>query len=208
MKILYVEGADDKGIIEILLKKAGLNAENINIQSKGGKTEVLKTISIEISKPQNLILGCVIDADSQKIEDAKASVLNRLKNGGYKSTNYEGKGFILSTDRTNEYVPKVGFWIMPNNDSHGKIEDFLLNGVSENDPLIAIAKQAIQQVIEKIPENQRFKEKDTSKALVLTYLAWQTQPTDDLKVALKAKMLNPNAVLTQDFIEWLQALFS
>jgi hypothetical protein len=207
MNKLYVEGIEDERIILELLQNARFQPENYSIKRGGSRADVIKAIAAEVSLPENKTLGLIIDAD-ESFEDAKKSILNRLKQYGYVLTNYTGKAFILTTNQTDLYVPKVGFWIMPDNQSKGCIEDFLLQSIPDNDVLMSITRKYFEEVIEKVPASQRFQAKETSKRLVMTYLIWRTSLKDETKFAYqKPKMLHIEAPLVQDFMEWMRALF-
>jgi len=90
---------------------------------------------------------------------------------------------------------------MPNNQSEGMLEDFLLSLI----PYAArsFAKKAAEEAIDKkfgnyIPEHK-------SKAVAHTYLAWQHVPGNPLEAAIRVKSFE---VKEQNvFVEWLKAFF-
>jgi hypothetical protein len=109
-------------------------------------------------------------------------------------------GMILSPND----LPRVGIWIMPDNQLPGMLEDFAARLVAPSDSLWRRA----ELTVDAIPaEKRRFPAERIAKAKLHTFLAWQEEPGKPIGLAITAKYLDPNAIQAQQFIDWLRTLF-
>ena len=70
-------------------------------------------------------------------------------------------------------MPRVGIWLMPDNQSLGELEDFVAQMIPDNDPVWPLS----QDYISRIPEEHReFAENKTSTAEVYAWLATREDP--------------------------------
>ena len=91
--------------------------------------------------------------------------------------------------RQERYLPRLGIWIMPNNQTSGILEDFLRFLVPQPNILFDHAKASVAA----IPEGERrFKQLTEPKAVVHTWLAWQEDPGLPFGTAITARFLDPN----------------
>ena len=111
------------------------------------------------------------------------------------------KGTVLNPPN-GSLLPRVGVWIMPNNEAPGKLEDFLSSLVPEQDELFTHATE----VVDNLPI-QRFKDKDKPKAVIHTWLAWQSSPGRPYGTAITAGFLNAHAPQADVLVAWLNHLF-
>jgi hypothetical protein len=202
-KVLLVEGINDKHVINNLLKIHDLElAEEIKIRDKQGITNILETLKIEVDANQDF-LGIVVDANAS-IKSRWQSLTDRLKEFGYSEISEKPveNGLILESE---DFLPKLGIWVMPNNKLLGKIEDFIRL-------LVAKEKENLWQIVEKsvneIPnEHKLFAEKDISKAQIHTFLAWQEEPGRPMGESITRRYFQPDAPDAQNFVNWLKRLF-
>jgi hypothetical protein len=202
-KVLLVEGINDKHVINNLLKIHDLElAEEIKIRHKQGITNILETLKIEVDANQDF-LGIVVDANAS-IKSRWQSLTDRLKEFGYSEISEKPveNGLILESE---DFLPKLGIWVMPNNKLLGKIEDFIRL-------LVAKEKENLWQIVEKsvneIPnEHKLFAEKDISKAQIHTFLAWQEEPGRPMGESITRRYFQPDAPDAQNFVNWLKRLF-
>ncbi|HYG36132.1 MAG TPA: DUF3226 domain-containing protein, partial [Clostridia bacterium] len=104
----------------------------------------------------------------------------------------------------NTLLPRVGLWLMPNNQTNGILEDFLRFLVPTPNPLLEHA----QQSIDTIPNGHRsFTTNDEPKALIHTWLAWQQEPGRPFGTAITARYLDAGVPQATDFVNWLRQLF-
>jgi hypothetical protein len=127
-----------------------------------------------------------------------------LKEFGYSEISEKPveNGLILESE---DFLPKLGIWVMPNNKLLGKIEDFIRL-------LVAKEKENLWQIVEKsvneIPnEHKLFAEKDISKAQIHTFLAWQEEPGRPMGESITRRYFQPDAPDAQNFVNWLKRLF-
>ncbi len=213
-KVLYVEGQDDYHVVRHLCKEYGISIpECFQIHDCQGNDNVLKKISGLSSstelKPK--MVGIVLDAD-ENIASRWQQITDKLKriSSNYKiPENINAKGTIIEAINSDEDdSPKVGIWIMPNNQDQGMLEDFLMKMAEQSNYKggIQYAKECVENAKEK--NFTSFKDTHKSKAVVHTYLAWHDEPSFTFgKAITKKEGFNPNISLVQDFIDWLIKLF-
>ena len=202
-KVLLVEGINDKHVINNLLKAH--NIENIiTIRDKEGIANILATLKTEVDANQDF-LGIVVDANSS-LDSRWQSLTDRLKDSeiGYfnVSDNPVENGLILERDN---FLPKLGIWVMPNNKLVGKIENFIRL-------LVSTEKENLWQIVEKtvnaIPNEEKlFADKDIIKAQVHTFLAWQDEPGRPMGESITRRYFQTDAPEALNFVEWIRKLF-
>lgn len=202
-KVLLVEGINDKHVINNLLKAH--NIENIiTIRDKEGIANILATLKTEVDANQDF-LGIVVDANSS-LDSRWQSLTDRLKGLeiGYSnvSDNPAENGLILERDN---FLPKLGIWVMPNNKLVGKIENFIRL-------LVSTEKENLWQIVENtvnaIPNEEKlFADKDIIKAQVHTFLAWQDEPGRPMGESITRRYFQTDAPEALNFVEWIRRLF-
>ena len=101
-------------------------------------------------------------------------------------------------------LPRVGVWIMPDNQTKGILEDFLRFLVPAGSPLFDHVKSSV----EAIPEGERrFSQLAEPKAIIHTWLAWQGEPGKPLGTAITARYLDPDVAQVDVLVSWLNRLF-
>jgi hypothetical protein len=106
---------------------------------------------------------------------------------------------------TNADGLKLGVWLMPDNQSRGMLETFLMYlAPQDNDAVLRYAAEACRTAKEM---GAPFKEAQTTKAEIHTWLAWQDEPGRQLHQAVKERLLNPNAPYARPFLNWFRKLF-
>jgi len=208
-KLLIVEGIDDKYVISRLLQRRKINYQQFEIHDAGGIKPSLNTFSIAIKSGNYESVGIVVDADTDLLKRWQ-EIKNILTIEGYKQIpqNTSSKGTIIVD--TEEELPTIGIWIMPNNQITGMLEDFIRFLVPTDDELLPIAQNQINEII-KAGKN-RFSETHKSKAIIHTWLAWQEMPGTQLGKAMTYRFIKSQQYIlddgkASDFINWLQDLF-
>jgi|WetSurMetagenome_2_1015567.scaffolds.fasta_scaffold22056_3 hypothetical protein len=211
-KILLVEGKDDAYVSAELCRIYDLPSKYFCIQDCKSNSKLLSKINGLLrasEKPK--IVGIVLDAD-ESVEKRWQQITKKLTDI---SLNYKipkdinSKGTIIEAINSDEEeFPKIGIWIMPNNEKEGMLEDFLMEMAEQSNYKggIQYAKECVENAKEK--NFTSFKDVHKSKAIVHTYLAWHNEPSFTFGNAIKEKEgLNPNIPPVQDFIDWLKNLF-
>lgn len=206
---LLVEGIDDFAVVlnvglqkDVL--KSALDNNLFKILKKGGKQKLLPSIAVTFKTEGLKRLGAIVDSD-QDVAASWNAVRDRFSSLGYANIpqNVPVEGWI-SAESSSER-PRVGAWLMPNNQDIGALEDFLLREISEDCSLLSYVKETLNSL-----EAQSFvsySPNDRSKAEVHTWLAWQREPGLQLGTAIKAKVLTPSSDTAVLFTRWLEKLF-
>ena len=203
-KILLVEGLDDEHVLKHICGNRGI-AYLDEVKPHGSVDTLLESIPVRLKAGEDGdIVGVVIDADT----DLKArwrSLQDRLINLGYQDVPADPTpdGTILDPpERT--LLPRVGIWIMPDNETSGILEDFLRFLVPQEGTLF----NHVQSSVATIPEpERRFSRVAEPKAIIHTWLAWQKEPGKPLGTAITARFLDPNVAPVDVLVSWLNRLF-
>ena len=199
------------------------NLPSTDKKPPSGKEALLKTLTnyLETRGEELTALGVLLDAD----DDRDASwrfITHTLHHLGYADlpAQPDPAGTVIQPpDRTIQPpqpnagaslpgtanplpLPRIGIWIMPDNQLNGTLEDFLKFLVPEGDPLLPYA----EQTLDKLPYT-RFTSPRRPKALIHTWLAWQNEPGKPYGQAISAKYLNTDLPMAKTFANWLRRTF-
>lgn len=206
---LLVEGKNDYHVVSALCKRHHL-PELFSIKTpeeEPGEAEgvdvLLNIFPLRLREEHLRILGLVLDADDY-LEARWQAVRNRLLSRGYLPVpdQLSGDGWVS----TQVDLPRVGVWLMPNNQTHGMLEDFVERLIPVRDRLYLKATAVIQE-IEQAGLNRYRLPQQHSKALIHTWLAWQDPPGRPMGTAITAHTLNHDAPIALLFVNWLRRLF-
>jgi hypothetical protein len=206
-RILLVEGNDDGAVTSQLWKLHHPTQEQppfkINIES--GVDGVKASARIHLKGPLDSTrlnaLGIVVDSDVNLL-DRWRSMREILINSDY--TNVPDTPQLHGTIVTQFDKPRVGIWIMPDNRLPGILEDFISFLVPAGNHLWQIAQHTVASLP---PSPDRFADKDTKKAEIHTWLAWQRAPGTPMGTAISKKYLDANSEYAQQYVTWLVRLF-
>lgn len=158
----------------------------------------------ELVKGTDDFAGIIVDADTSAV-NLWDSIRNRLLRSDLRfeghgnsddiSTSPQKKGLILNTR------PRIGVWIMPNNEGEGEVEDFIINLVSSDDNIWKLADEYIEKAC-KIDSTIKKK----SKAKLHSWLA-ACDPNRQPGAALDVKRLNWDSENWKNFESWAKKLF-
>ncbi len=202
-QILLVEGNDEIHVFSQICEKFKIK-ETFKIEEQTGYDNIIKGLPIRIKSDLKTI-GIVIDADSDSnnIINKWNSLTNILSSAGYKIPKKpEVSGTIIS----NEDLPIIGIWIMPNNKEDGMLEDFVEYLIPKNDKTIPFVNKTLETLEKEKVSN--YKEIHKSKARIHTWLAWQESPGVPMGLAIKKKYLDTNNETCLTFVNWLNKLFN
>jgi hypothetical protein len=205
---LFVESPNDKHVILHLLRCHGLlqpdkEPSTFAVKPLHGDANILKRLRLEVKKQDEEGLeriGVIIDADADLAKRWR-DIQTILAGGGY--TNLPERPAPEGTIIEQESRPTVGIWIMPDNEIPGNLETFVSLLVPAGDVLWPHAADVIQQL-----PDRRFADKDTGKAHVHTWLAWQQSPGTPMGWAITRKFLDPTAPHAHTLLAWLRRLFT
>lgn len=148
--------------------------------------------------------GIVMDADTD-LAARWQSLRDRLIRLGY--TAVPGTPAVDGTiiePPAGAFLPRLGIWIMPDNQTKGVLEDFLRFLVPAGSPLFDHVTTSVRA----IPDDaRRFSPLAEPKALIHTWLAWQEKPGKPLGTAITARYLDPGVAQVDTLVSWLNRLF-
>ena len=199
--VLLVEGQNDCHVI-LALCEAYKVPETFGIYECGSDDKAVKRLNALISAPKPpAIIGLVVDADNPNLSGRWQSIVNKLKQYNYVfPAAPELVGTII--EPVSE-TPRLGFWLMPNNQNDGMLEDFCKEMINDNS--LQIVEECL--LIAEASNSTSYKPVHRSKAVVHTYLAWQDEPGKPLGQAITAQSLRPDTATAQSFVSWMMKLF-
>ncbi len=201
--ILLVEGTDDEHVVKHLCTYHGLPHID-EIARLGGIDNLIESFPVRLKESDVKAIGVLVDADTN-VQTRWDSLRNRLAAAAYPAVPDmpATQGTIL-TPPADTLLPRVGIWLMPNNQTNGILENFLRFLVPTPNPLLEHARQSLDT----IPDgHRRFAANDDPKALIHTWLAWQEEPGRPFGTAITARYLDADVPQAIDFTNWLRQLF-
>ena len=202
---LLVEGNDDQHVVWALCEKHNV-PKSFDVIDCGSIDNVLKEFKLRLKLADiNSRIGIVVDADVN-LKSRWDSVVAILKNMG----KYECDNIVLPQDGlilepTDSCYPKVGVWLMPNNNQNGMLEDFVVALATPDDVLMKKSEDVLTEL--EAEGIQKYKPVHRSKAKIHTYLAWQDVPGRPMGLAITANILNSDSELAMKFANWLKEMF-
>jgi hypothetical protein len=202
-KILLVEGSDDEHVLKHICGERGVGQLD-EVKPQGDILRLLENLPVRLKESDVEVLGVVIDADTD-LAARWQSLHDRLSKAGYQNVpaHPAPTGTILAPP-PDSLLPRVGVWIMPDNQTRGILEDFLRFLVPPGSGLFT----HVQSSVAAIPAaEKRFGQLAEPKAIIHTWLAWQAEPGKPFGVAITAKFLDANVAQVDVLVAWLKALF-
>jgi hypothetical protein len=201
-KVLLVEGTDDCHVV-MALCAAHQVPETFGLYECNGDAKVLRRLNALILRPNPpQVIGVMLDADSPSLEGRWQSIKSKLSHYSYSFPDIPDINGTIVESSGDE--PKLGFWLMPNNQDSGKLEDFCAE-LAEPASLV-FARECVEEA--QVKGATTFKGVDLSKAVIHTYLAWQDEPGRPLGQAITKQALRPNTDIAMRFTNWLALLFA
>ena len=218
-RVLLVEGQDDKHMIwqlcnrdpsfSVRREEYEMWVETYNprtefeIIEKVSRKRLLDSIPIEVDRPGRQVLGIIMDAD----DDVSNSWIDIIT--GFSGTEIKlpespaTTGIIVNpgTRSSGAPLPRIGIWLMPDNESKGELEDLALNMIPSNDATWKLS----QSYIDSIPYPRKFGDK-IDKAKLYAWLATRKEPSR-MGAAVGAGDLDASIPVCTDLLAWLADLF-
>lgn len=198
--LLIVEGVDDKHVALHIWNRHS-STPPIYVLERGPVEELLKSIEFDVRTPGCVAVGFLVDADNNPMARWDG-VSNRLRSAGVNAPRTpDPDGTIMAATSD---MPRVGVWMMPDNQSRGELEDFVAQMIPDNDPVWPLSQDYIYRISE---EHREFAENKTSTAEVYAWLATREDPRQ-MGAAIGARDLEIDGALCTRFTAWLERLFS
>ena len=193
--VLLVEGQDDKHVVRHLCRRTQPMPTFCTLD-KGNDDKLLSAIGPEIKVSGRRVLGIVVDADDD-VTSRWNAVVDRVRSANIPTPNNpDPAGTIISS------TPRIGIWLMPNNQLPGELEDFVQKMIPVKDPVWPMSKHYIQNIP---PEERKFAHK-VSKAELYAWLATRQIP-GRMGSAIGMGDLLVDEELARMFANWLRRLF-
>ena len=196
-KVLFVEGRDDEHVVRELWKRRHGSKPSFAIQNKEGIGNLKDAISPGIKAPGRKALGIVADADDD-LGGCWDAISDRLGKVGVKLPEARPPDGIIVYGQ-----PRVGVWLMPDNQRPGELEDFVREMIPTNDPAWCLAKRYIRGIP---PEAIKFTTKKKSRAELYAWLATRKEP-GRIGWAIGRGDLQIYGSLCSAFLAWIERLF-
>lgn len=198
--LLIVEGQDEKGFFDVLLKYLDINTvQTINVAGRKNIKTTIETLSVITNFDKVTNVGFVFDAEKNEAKSTFQSLEANLK-----------KIFPA------EYIPKksgdvikakisCGIFIMPDNKRSGMLEDLCLDSVRHTS-LFPIADSYVQDA--KMLQSEADKEKyNIHKALLQTYLAGLPKICNTIRVAVAKNVFDFENTVFSEIKKFLKDLY-
>ena len=198
--LLIVEGGDDKYVaIQIAIRTGSV--PQFRVEERGSVQDLLKAIPFDVKTPGYDAIGFLLDADDYPSNRWDA-VLNQLRSAGISAPRTpDPNGTIISPTGN---MPRIGVWMMHDNQSPGELENFVATMVPDGDPVWSLS----QGYIDGIPvDDRKFAAGKTLRAKIHAWLAARERPRQ-MGAAIEALDLDIGGTLCTRFASWLNRLFT
>ena len=185
-RILLVEGRDDEHVLKHICGIRGIPHLD-EIAPLENVERLLSHIPTRLraTSEEGDVVGVVIDADTS-VGSRWQAVRDRFIEAGYPNVPHQPNPNGTIFDRPNDsLLPRAGVWMMPDNKTHGILENFLRFLVPQPNALF----DHVTKNVETIPA-RRFSQLDEPKAIIHTWLAWQEEPGKPFGTAITARFLD------------------
>ena len=195
-RVLLVEGRDERFVVRRICD-SNPGIPTFCVREKKGAPALLDSIRGEIVAEGRQTVGIVVDANDN-LPSRWQAVAHRLGTAGITPpTGPASHGTIIDSR------PRVGIWLMPDNESPGELEDFIADMIPVGDPVWPLSKDFING----IPESDRkFRKGKILRAKVHAWLATREDPRP-MGIAIRAGDLNTATENCERFVGWLRELF-
>jgi hypothetical protein len=197
---LLVEGKNDQHVIWALCNQYQLpETFSVEVAEENG-TEGIETLltglPARLDEPKLETLGIVVDADSDLAARWQA-IRDRLMKSKYENIPQvpPAEGWVYVAPD----LPRVGVWLMPNNQLPGMLENFVAQLIPFDDVLHPKAEAALQEIEQECLNC--YTSVHRPKALIHTWLAWQKTPGMPMGQAITAQVLSYDSPLALTFVD-------
>ncbi len=197
-RVLLVEGPNDMHVVRHLWFRYHQADPEFYISVKNNVEALIQDIRGEILSETRTVVGILVDADDYPANRWRA-VSDRIREAGIAPPNKP-----ISSGTIIEGNPRIGVWMMPDNQLPGELEDFIEKMIPSKDPVWPLS----EAYIDGIPQTARkFSDGKILKAKVYAWLAAREEPRL-MGTAIRAGDLSVNVPASADFVNWLRRLFN
>lgn len=211
---LIVEGDNDMHALTNLCLKRGLKNPlgyegghkfNEFIKKGDGIESALKVLKASLDEISLTNIGIVVDADEIGAEGRWQSIRNVL------AEKYQPETLDAAEAQTGpKYIsengmPFIGIWVMPDNMNVGFLEHFLSHLIPADQLVWSHAISTVDDLYTKSFNILTAAKK--AKAELHTWLAWQEEPGKPFGIALKAGYFDHQSPAADHFVDWFTQTF-
>ena len=215
--VLLVEGQNDKHVVWQLCGRddssfsiardgyafsVTLSVESTAflISDKENRSELIMSIRQEVEAPSRRVVGVLVDADDD-LESCWNDVVRGFERTDVQLPSSPTPGGTIIPEK--DHQPRIGIWLMPDNRSHGELENFVLTMMPDEDKVWPLSSKYIDSVC---VSDRKFMPVKTDKAKLYAWLATRKEP-GRMGAAVGAHDLEVDGELCQNFLTWLTKLF-
>lgn len=202
-RVLLVEGSSDHHLVRNLWLADRRDPAAFEVEVRDGLPNLREAFRGYLLSSEVERLGVVADADDDAANRWQGFYQSLVKEDYRPVPKQPVPGGVV-LHRPDLPVTTVGVWLMPDNVSAGRLEDFLARLVRDSDPLWPIAGKVVDDIP---PEHVRFKPQHRSKAHAHTWLAWQREPGVRMGRAVTRGIVDRHAPAAVGLLSWLERLF-
>lgn len=206
----------DRGIkpLKLLFDATPLNIIHVaDIDDMIGQFETTLTFGSDRSN----VVGLILDFDApsgQQANNRDAAICDailRLQGKGNHWTLPDSFDTVLMPDGfiaepSDQDTPRIGVWLMPNNQDRGMLETFLQQLIPTNRADLLKHAQSVTRTAKK-DHSAPFKDVHRDKAIIHTFLAWMDEPGKPFGISFQNRSFDANADLANRFVGWLKRLY-
>ena len=200
-RVLLVEGESDVHVVQHLWRRQDAPMPSIRIEGKGTLGKVLDAIGPEMKVSGRKAVGILVDANDSLAERWR-DLSDRCR-----AENIDLPPQPTTTGTILEAVdgrPRIGIWLMPDNESPGELEDFVRTMIPTDDPVWPRS----EGYVDRIPvADRRFRPGKLLRAKLYAWLATR-ENAGRMGAAIGAGDLRVDGVLGSTFATWLRSLYT
>lgn len=216
--VLLVEGQDDKHVVwhlcdqesSVFFAERSGHCMNVTVPSqsstfrisdKDSRSELINSISSVVKGREYKAVGIMLDADDSPGERWDQVTWELAKAGLTLPESPNPAGTIVPAQ--DGFHPRVGIWMMPDNQRDGELEDFVLRMIRCDDRVWPLS----QEYVDNIPERDRkFSTVKSDKAKLYAWLAARKDP-GRMGASIGQGDIEVGGPLCTSFTKWLVDLF-
>lgn len=202
---LLVEGPDDLHALVALIERA-LRPEAQPpwfpyVHPAGGWERLREALAVELKNGARSHLAAVVDADAD-VAGRWASIRQVLCDAGFEVPDALPPTGLILDARPNDALPRLGIWLMPDNQSDGVLENFLLPLRSGSGEVVRHADASTETARDLGAELRSL-----AKAKLHCWLSWRAEPGRALGTSGRSGAFDAEHASAQAFIDWMQGVF-
>ena len=176
--LLVVEGQNDQHLVLHLCRRADPELSNrFDFHDAQGRTAVINSVRNLVNRPDLTGVGFLLDGDETPQEHWR-QVIERIADAYPEMqlpSTPEPTGTIIPADPAFG-SPRIGIWVMPDNETAGELEDFVIQMIPAGDPVWPRSQDYIAGIT---LADRKFAENKIAKSEVHAWLATRADSQAD-----------------------------